>query len=226
MECVRAGRETRVTHLTRNDYATALALLIELEEAAGDASRLLQATVERLAAFIPCEAVVLVARDDIPTSGSTAAIDGPRSAGSLTVSLPLAVDGSTRVSLVLRRRCPAFSQRDHDRLALLQPHLSYLYAQARRHGGAALTAIARPQAAAPIRARQLTPREGDVMRWLACGKTDADIAALLAISPRTVHKHLEHIYEKLGVETRTAAVMAVRRAAGAFEASSQAPGGS
>lgn len=45
------------------------------------------------------------------------------------------------------------------------------------------------------------------MRWLSCGKTDADIAALLAISPRTVQKHLEHIYVKLGVETRTAAVM-------------------
>ena len=53
----------------------------------------------------------------------------------------------------------------------------------------------------------LTPREGDVMRWLSCGKTDAEIAALLQISPRTVHKHLEHVYVKLGVETRTAAVM-------------------
>jgi hypothetical protein len=41
----------------------------------------------------------------------------------------------------------------------------------------------------------------------AGGKTDADIAARLSISPRTVHKHLEHIYAKLGVETRTAAVM-------------------
>ena len=45
------------------------------------------------------------------------------------------------------------------------------------------------------------------MHWLSYGKTDAEIAALLAISPRTVHKHLEHIYVKLGVETRTAAVM-------------------
>ena len=63
----------------------------------------------------------------------------------------------------------------------------------------------------PASIAALTPREVDVMHWLACGKTDADIAALLAISPRTVHKHLEHIYEKLGVETRTAAVMAVRR---------------
>ncbi|MGA8785847.1 MAG: LuxR C-terminal-related transcriptional regulator, partial [Polaromonas sp.] len=35
----------------------------------------------------------------------------------------------------------------------------------------------------------------------------AEIAALLSISPRTVQKHLEHVYVKLGVETRTAAVM-------------------
>lgn len=59
----------------------------------------------------------------------------------------------------------------------------------------------------------LTRREGDVMQWLSCGKTDAEIGALLAISPRTVHKHLQHVYEKLGVETRTAAVMALQRRA-------------
>ncbi len=60
----------------------------------------------------------------------------------------------------------------------------------------------------PIRIlTRLTDRESEVMHWLACGKTDADIAALLGISPRTVQKHLEHIYVKLGVENRTAAVM-------------------
>lgn len=53
----------------------------------------------------------------------------------------------------------------------------------------------------------LSAREREVMRWLAAGKTDRDIAAILAISPRTVHKHLQRIYTKLGVETRTAAVM-------------------
>ena len=52
----------------------------------------------------------------------------------------------------------------------------------------------------------LTCRECDVMGWLAWGKTDRDIAAILGISHRTVHKHLQRIYEKLGVETRTAAV--------------------
>ena len=53
----------------------------------------------------------------------------------------------------------------------------------------------------------LTARERDVLHWLAAGKTDRDIGAILEISPRTVHKHLQHVYEKLGVETRTAAVM-------------------
>lgn len=52
----------------------------------------------------------------------------------------------------------------------------------------------------------LTPREREVLKWLATGKTDRDIACILGISPRTVHKHLQHLYDKLGVETRTAAV--------------------
>jgi len=53
----------------------------------------------------------------------------------------------------------------------------------------------------------LTSRECDVMRWLAAGKTDRDIAVVLGCSHRTVQKHLERIYAKLEVETRTAAVM-------------------
>lgn len=73
----------------------------------------------------------------------------------------------------------------------------------------AARAAAGRSAPAPL----LTRREDDVMQWLACGKTDAEIGALLAISPRTVHKHLQHVYEKLGVETRTAAVMALQRRA-------------
>lgn len=51
----------------------------------------------------------------------------------------------------------------------------------------------------------LTPREAEVLSWLAKGKTNRDIADILGMSPRTVNKHLEHIFEKLGVETRTAA---------------------
>jgi DNA-binding NarL/FixJ family response regulator len=57
----------------------------------------------------------------------------------------------------------------------------------------------------------LTTREGEVLSWLSKGKTNRDIAQILGLSPRTVDKHLEQIYSKLGVENRTAAAaIAVR----------------
>jgi DNA-binding NarL/FixJ family response regulator len=57
----------------------------------------------------------------------------------------------------------------------------------------------------------LTQREAEVLLWVSHGKSSGDISELLAISPRTVQKHLEHVYEKLGVETRSAAAaMAIR----------------
>src|SRR5438034_2406737 len=51
----------------------------------------------------------------------------------------------------------------------------------------------------------LSTREAEVLAWVAQGKTDAVIATILSLSPRTVAKHLEHIYERLGVENRLAA---------------------
>lgn len=60
-------------------------------------------------------------------------------------------------------------------------------------------------AAQRLRDIALTPRETEVLSWLAKGKTNRDIADILGMSPRTVNKHLEHIFEKLGVETRSAA---------------------
>ena len=53
---------------------------------------------------------------------------------------------------------------------------------------------------------QLTARELEVVTWVAQGKTNAEIAALLLLAPSTVRKHLENVYAKLGVNTRTAAV--------------------
>lgn len=149
------------------------------------------------------------------------------------IAVPLFFDGRTLVSIVLNRRGLDFSERDRERLDLLRPHLAFLYRLAcradapRRDGGALPVAAAARSLVAPgplvpdAPPPGLTPREGDVMHWLSRGKTDAEIAALLAISPRTVHKHLEHVYVKLGVETRTAAVMrtlAMRRPDGCAEA--------
>ncbi|HMZ01518.1 MAG TPA: response regulator transcription factor [Burkholderiaceae bacterium] len=59
---------------------------------------------------------------------------------------------------------------------------------------------------------KLTTREAEVLYWVTKGKTNRDIGDILGSSPATVKKHLEHIYEKLGVETRTAAAsMAISR---------------
>ena len=59
----------------------------------------------------------------------------------------------------------------------------------------------------------LTVREAEVLLWISYGKSNADISDVLEISPRTVQKHLERIYEKLGVETRAAAAAIAIRSA-------------
>lgn len=53
----------------------------------------------------------------------------------------------------------------------------------------------------------LTKRQAEILFWMAKGKADADISFLCNISRRTVHKHRENIFTKLGVETRTAAML-------------------
>jgi DNA-binding CsgD family transcriptional regulator len=58
-----------------------------------------------------------------------------------------------------------------------------------------------------------TEREREVLTLVAAGRTNSEIAAVLAISARTVQKHLEHIFEKLGVESRTAAAVCALGAA-------------
>lgn len=52
---------------------------------------------------------------------------------------------------------------------------------------------------------RLTLREAEVLLWVSYGKSSFDISDVLQISPRTVQKHVEHLYNKLGVETRSAA---------------------
>lgn len=52
----------------------------------------------------------------------------------------------------------------------------------------------------------LTLREGELLEWIVQGKRDGEIAAILERSVRTIQKHVQHILQKLGVETRTGAV--------------------
>jgi DNA-binding response OmpR family regulator len=55
----------------------------------------------------------------------------------------------------------------------------------------------------------LTSREAEVLYWVACGKINRDVGEILGMSRRTVDKHLQHVFEKLNVETRTAAASMV-----------------
>ncbi|MEO7336925.1 MAG: response regulator transcription factor [Caldimonas sp.] len=66
-------------------------------------------------------------------------------------------------------------------------------------------------AASRLATASLTKRETEVLSWVAKGKTNRDVAEILGMSPRTVNKHLEHVFEKLGVETRAAAAALASR---------------
>ena len=99
------------------------------------------------------------------------------------------------MSFVFNRERRAFSDRDRDLAELVRPQLARLY----RVSGAVAPDVP-----------TLTLREREVLGWLAAGKTNRDIAEIIGAKPRTVEKHLERVYEKLGVETRTAAVMRLR----------------
>jgi len=112
------------------------------------------------------------------------------------IAVPLFVDRGLLVSFVLNRKQRDFSERECALLDLVREPLAALYRNLLiRTKDSGFTAL-------PI-----TRRERDVLSWLAAGKTDKDIGEILGMSPRTVQKHLQHIYEKLGVETRTAAVV-------------------
>ena len=108
-----------------------------------------------------------------------------------TMAMPIYIDQRLLVSFVFNRAGSAFGDRELQLAETVRPHLANLY----RLGGA------------PVRGAPLTAREREVLEWVAAGKTSRDIAAILGASPRTIDKHLERIYEKLGVETRTAAAM-------------------
>ena len=102
--------------------------------------------------------------------------------------------GRTLRLFLFRGPGPDFSDRDRDLLTVLRPHLhqAYLDAERRRHP-----------------APRLTARQQELLHLVAAGHTNAQIARRLGISEGTVRTHLENIYERLGVSSRTAAVTRV-----------------
>ena len=90
---------------------------------------------------------------------------------------------------------PDFTERDRMVMALLRPHLTELHARARSSATAEATSAT------------LTPRQTELLRLVAAGRSTAQIATVLFLSPATVRKHIENIFDRLGVTNRTAAVM-------------------
>jgi DNA-binding CsgD family transcriptional regulator len=90
-----------------------------------------------------------------------------------------------------------FSPRGQFVVDLLHPH----FARARQLLEAAPPVVRQTN---PI---GLTPREHEVLYWVSEGKTNSQIGLILNASARTIQKHLEHIFQKLGVETRTSATV-------------------
>ncbi|MGX7677415.1 response regulator transcription factor [Jatrophihabitans sp. DSM 45814] len=111
------------------------------------------------------------------------------------LSLSLNAPGSMVVGLALNRTRKEFDDIDRAILTILRRPL--------------LTALMRTrlrQQAATSPLNELSPRERAVLNLVADGRTNASIAQSLGVSPRTVAKHLEHIYRKLDVSNRAAAV--------------------
>ena len=125
------------------------------------------------------------------------------------VALPVYVDDGWLVSFVLNRRGRDFDDREVALLEEVRAPLAGLFACTRLLDDARRVWQGSGDTAPPALSANLplSRRENEVLRWVAAGKTDRDIAQILTISPRTVHKHLQRVYAKLGVETRTAAVM-------------------
>jgi DNA-binding CsgD family transcriptional regulator len=131
----------------------------------------------------------------------------------LAVTIPSA--NAMVIGIALNRSRQDFSERDRSVLDLVRPHLVQAYrniAERTALRERAETAERALWSASATVLASLTRREREVLVLVADGKTNAQIAGRLAVSPRTVQKHLEHVYDKLGVRTRTAAAMKLTQA--------------
>jgi DNA-binding CsgD family transcriptional regulator len=117
------------------------------------------------------------------------------------------------LAIALSRRDPDYSDAERDRINAARPFLIQAWRNAIEHTALRDEVAARgrgphlPAAAAAgaFAEHGLTARETDVLVLVARGRSNRDAAAILDISPRTVQKHLEHCFRKLGVGDRSAA---------------------
>ncbi|MEX1181502.1 MAG: helix-turn-helix transcriptional regulator [Cucumibacter sp.] len=125
---------------------------------------------------------------------------------SLNLGFDVASAGRRLVGVAINRAWRDFDAADAARIELLRPHVVLAFRNLRLPPAA--------QTPDAIRADPpLTPRELEVLHWVSMGKSNEEVAAIVGARSSTVKKHLEHIYDKLGVPNRTAAAQAGRAAA-------------
>lgn len=114
--------------------------------------------------------------------------------------------GERVLAFVLTRRDVDFTDEDVAFVEAARPHLIQAYRNALEHS-TLLRRLGRSSAVPvkDLRAHGLTKREAEVLRHVAAGRSNADVAEELALSARTVQKHLENAYRKLGVSSRSEA---------------------
>jgi DNA-binding CsgD family transcriptional regulator len=120
----------------------------------------------------------------------------------LQMGVNMARSGSSRVGVAIYRSVRDFDDRDAAALDLLRPHVVAAYLNTIRTRD---SAASEPSPARPADASSLTRRESEVLYWVSMGKTNEEVSLIIGARPLTVKKHLEHIYDKLGVPNRTAA---------------------
>jgi DNA-binding CsgD family transcriptional regulator len=134
------------------------------------------------------------------------------------LGIPVPVPGHV-LGVGINGRRP-FTEDDRFLAGLLQGHAARAHAvsigRALQRGRSQSGEDPTPEDVARWRERwKLTPREAEVLLWIAAGKRDGEIALIFGTSPRTVHHQVESVMQKLGVETRTSAArLALELAAG------------
>ena len=192
------------------DLSPVLDLFAAAEQAL-DGNELRRATVDALARLLRCDHVVWTEIDlrtmtvvsavasgvepvDLRERTASEALSRPSDTDRV-LRVVLAGVGTMAVGIAMRRDRSGFDDGDRELVARLRPLLGF---------------VVREALAAPGRFTALTARESQILRLVARGDSNDAVGRALGISPRTVEKHLEHVYRKLGVAGRYGAIASAR----------------
>ncbi len=129
----------------------------------------------------------------------------------LNLGLTVEEKGLQMIGISINRGIRDFDGHDVEVLAALRPHIVAASRTAQRLERATAPAVP-PGGVADL---SLTTRESQVLYWVSMGKTNSEVGTIIGAKPLTVKKHLEHIYDKLGVPNRMAAARMIHSPANA-----------